>query len=534
MPPLQLQDLLENEYAMAFSPAENVPFSLRNEIFTILFPSIERPQELEALVVSRSERRRVLRTGDSHWEILRLAMRDGGALFLLKNVSYEMVVVGQLREKLKQLNQENALYADIVTGELPFGLMITDSDRNVLMVNRSLKQLFHIPQRANLQKCYNYVKRISPCEACPHQELMRGGSMARKLFEQEDKKITAEARRIEDKYLLIFRDTTREIHLIHEIKTQQQNLREANRRNTEQNSILRSLSKINVEIARTRELDSVLTLLVDSLRPFYRCDRGAIVLFNEFGKIEHAVFNGRFSEPEKKAILDTVGGTAPPGYRTVEMKSQEKRYGSIFLDSPVTEPDPSIMDLFFNQVISYLDNLKLADRLEELAQTDSLTGVSNRYTFDKRMKEEIERSQQFGQPLSLILIDINGLKSANDSFGHRAGDLLIQETARLLRDNISVYDGLFRIGGDEFVVLLSNCPANQLRIMVDMLLEIQQNHYISTEGHEIPLRFSLGGASSETTGYAELLKTADKAMYENKKRFYEENRKPKSGRIGQA
>jgi len=526
-----LDALLENQYAIAFAETETDLFTVKNEIFSLFFSAIRAPSDLDPLIVSRSEHRQVLRLAESHWEIIKLTVENSGLLLILKNISYDMLVLGQLRDKLRKLSSDNALYTDIITGELPFGLMITDADYNVLLVNRTLKNLFHIPQRATLQKCYNYVKRIAPCEACPHQELTDGADSAKKLFNQNDRKITAEARRLDDKFLLFFRDTTREIHLIQEIKAQQHTLREANRQIAEQNTILKSLSRLNIEITRTRDLDSVLTLLNDALKTFYKSKKSASILFNEHGKIEHALFSGHFTADEQKTILDSIGSpTQLKQYLVLEMKTQSKQYGSIFLKDTSSEPDQSIMDLFFSQVISYLENLKLSRRLEELAQTDALTGVSNRYYFEKKMLEETELSKRFGQPLSLILIDINGLKKANDSIGHQAGDALIQATAHLVRDNLSVSDGLFRFGGDEFIVLLSNCPQNQLQIMVDMFLEIQQNQYITVEEQEFPLRFSLGGACSETTGYQELLKAADAAMYENKEQFYSSNQAMK--RVG--
>ncbi len=520
--PFRLDDILENQYAIAFSPGEKEPFSVKNDIFSMFFPACHTPADLDSLIVSRSEHRQVIRMTESHWELLNLFVKGAGHLLILKNISYEMLVLSQLRDKLKTLSQDNSLYTDIITGELPFGLMITDADYSVLLVNRTLKSLFHIPQRATLQKCYNYVKRIAPCEDCPHQELLNGAATAKKLFIQNERKITAEAHRLDDKFLLFFRDTTREIHLIQEIKSQQQILRDANRQIAEQNAILKSLSKLNIEITRTRELDSVVTLLNEALQTFYQTEKSATVLFNEYGKIEHALYSGSFNPDEQKAIRDSIGGATPPeSCLLLEMKSRDKQYGSIFLYNTKCEPDRSIMELFFSQVISYLENLKLSNRLEELAQTDSLTGVSNRYYFDKKMKEEIELSRRFGQPLSLILIDINGLKRVNDTIGHQAGDAMILGAAQLVRDNLSVYDGIFRLGGDEFVVLLSNCPNNQMQIMVDMFLEIQQNHYITVDEQEIPVRFSLGGACSETIDYSDLLKAADAAMYENKKRFYE-------------
>jgi diguanylate cyclase (GGDEF)-like protein len=94
-----------------------------------------------------------------------------------------------------------------------------------------------------------------------------------------------------------------------------------------------------------------------------------------------------------------------------------------------------------------------ADRLQELARTDTLTGLLNRRAFEDRFEQEFARATRHGLPLSLLLVDVDNLKDLNDRAGHRAGDLALQETASALRNGSRIDDICARWGGDEFVVL---------------------------------------------------------------------------------
>jgi diguanylate cyclase (GGDEF)-like protein len=112
---------------------------------------------------------------------------------------------------------------------------------------------------------------------------------------------------------------------------------------------------------------------------------------------------------------------------------------------------------------------KLAARLAELAATDPLTHLPNRRSWDEQLAREIARARRTGQPLSVALIDLDGLKAVNDEFGHLAGDALLQDSARAWQAQTRAEDVLARYGGDEFAVLLPGCPLPEAVVVIDRI-----------------------------------------------------------------
>jgi diguanylate cyclase len=99
----------------------------------------------------------------------------------------------------------------------------------------------------------------------------------------------------------------------------------------------------------------------------------------------------------------------------------------------------------------------LRERLESVRReslTDQLTGLSNRKAFDNELKESIERSIESGEPLSLLMADIDHFKSFNDTWGHQTGDQVLRLVANCLSENVKGRDTAARYGGEEFVVIL--------------------------------------------------------------------------------
>jgi diguanylate cyclase (GGDEF)-like protein len=112
---------------------------------------------------------------------------------------------------------------------------------------------------------------------------------------------------------------------------------------------------------------------------------------------------------------------------------------------------------------------RLAARLAELAATDPLTLLPNRRSWDEHLSREIARARRSGNPLSVALIDLDGLKAVNDEFGHLAGDALLQDSARAWQAHTRMEDFLARYGGDEFAVLLPGCPLPEAVVVIDRL-----------------------------------------------------------------
>jgi diguanylate cyclase (GGDEF)-like protein len=94
-----------------------------------------------------------------------------------------------------------------------------------------------------------------------------------------------------------------------------------------------------------------------------------------------------------------------------------------------------------------------ADALVELSRTDSLTGLRNPRAFEERLAEEVARAVRYGEPLSLLVVDVDGLKAINDRSGHHAGDVALRAVADALRAGARQIDLTARVGGDEFAVV---------------------------------------------------------------------------------
>ena len=100
----------------------------------------------------------------------------------------------------------------------------------------------------------------------------------------------------------------------------------------------------------------------------------------------------------------------------------------------------------------------LIDQLVDLSSRDALTGLANRRTFELALSREIDRVARSGDPALLLMIDIDHFKRVNDEHGHAAGDLVIRAVAQALSDCVRPMDLPARIGGEEFALLLPNCP----------------------------------------------------------------------------
>lgn len=150
--------------------------------------------------------------------------------------------------------------------------------------------------------------------------------------------------------------------------------------------------------------------------------------------------------------------------------------------------------------------------LETLASTDPLTGIANRRSFETSLGRAIAS----GQPLSLLLYDLDEFKGINDRLGHEAGDQVLIHFARHLRNEIRLNDAAARIGGDEFVVLLY-CPLEgALRRSQQILKGLERRHEITCHGRTlfVPIRVSVGVVEYRSgESPATLLRRADEAMY---------------------
>jgi diguanylate cyclase (GGDEF)-like protein len=152
--------------------------------------------------------------------------------------------------------------------------------------------------------------------------------------------------------------------------------------------------------------------------------------------------------------------------------------------------------------------------LRDLAMIDALTGLYNRRFAEQRLAAEVARSARKGHPLMVVLLDLNEFKYINDTYGHPAGDVVLQEFAAAISRAVRSGDLAVRMGGDEFLLILPECNPAQLRLVLSRIGPLQ----VEWEGRSFPIKYSAGWKEYTSGDLPEaMLAAADQALYENKR-----------------
>jgi diguanylate cyclase (GGDEF)-like protein len=149
------------------------------------------------------------------------------------------------------------------------------------------------------------------------------------------------------------------------------------------------------------------------------------------------------------------------------------------------------------------------------ASHDSLTGLDNRYEFERRLNQLLDDTKKSKATHTLCLIDLDQFKLINDTCGHIAGDELLRQISRVLEASISSRDIIARLGGDEFAILLANCPPEKAREIIRNLLTKVQKHEFLWEGetHSMGASIGLVDVDINNPGASELMSQAETACY---------------------
>lgn len=167
------------------------------------------------------------------------------------------------------------------------------------------------------------------------------------------------------------------------------------------------------------------------------------------------------------------------------------------------------------ELADYRRQLEAANsQLATLVVTDELTGLNNRRAFQSKLQEEILRSLRYSQPLSLILIDVDHFKLYNDTFGHPAGDEVLQHLSRLFEENGRSHDFIARLGGEEFAIILPNTDESGAMVLAERFrLAIAREAW---PRRNVTISIGVSTLGNHETDPAELLQKADLALYHSK------------------
>ena len=152
------------------------------------------------------------------------------------------------------------------------------------------------------------------------------------------------------------------------------------------------------------------------------------------------------------------------------------------------------------------------------ALNDALTGAGNRLALNQNLERDIRSSKRSGQPLSLLVLDVDHFKSVNDNYGHAYGDEALKAVVDCVTATLRNVDGLYRLGGEEFVVLLNNTDADACNLVAERIRQSIEQLQFQIDGQPLPMTASLGHATLRPTDDARsLLDRADQRMYAAKR-----------------
>jgi diguanylate cyclase (GGDEF)-like protein/PAS domain S-box-containing protein len=229
--------------------------------------------------------------------------------------------------------------------------------------------------------------------------------------------------------------------------------------------------------------------------------------------------NSQYEKMINQGILSPEGSTTPQSiWLGVPLKIKNKVIGAMVVQSYThsdlySKKDIKLMEFVSSQAASAIERKSTEERIKHLSFHDSLTGLYNRAYFE----EELER-YNFPRyyPLSIVMLDVNGLKIINDTFGHSEGDRLLQHFSQVLISVSRQGDILARIGGDEFAIILPSTTSEEAHSFCERIKKVCQQDKIK------PIYLRLNVSLGHTTQEGEykdtntLLKEADKKMYQDK------------------
>ena len=428
-----------------------------------------------------------------------------------------------LERRYGQQKDELAINQQIINN-LPEALIYVDENFEIQQYNDTTSELFI---NTEVNKCYQLLGLQKPCELCPAE---RGFDFAHDFKKRHsvggDRYYTELILQGADgkNGLLLFTDTTRQINLINQIKSHQ--------------DILTGV----VELVKTMQSEPDVSLVLEDFMERLL----AVLSPTKILLLVNDVRPGSLWHTLSKNMTDDVIGEITRSYLSREIQSSKSsvvssdlfswekitimpligvhdtKVGMLALDIEVDHEDLDKLELFVDTVGAYLHNQLLMKQLDVSANTDPLTGIYNRRYFEKSFEEEEARFRQFHIDFAVVTLDVNLLEKANDNHGHEVGDRLLKKVASLLLNTVRPSDIVARIGGDEFVILLSNADQKSAEELCKRLTtEIFKNVFIEIEGAGgFPVTVSVGYAGSDLCEVEDLIGRADERMYENKEKFY--------------
>jgi two-component system cell cycle response regulator len=179
-----------------------------------------------------------------------------------------------------------------------------------------------------------------------------------------------------------------------------------------------------------------------------------------------------------------------------------------------------LLNMLANQAAVAISNASLHQSISKKAYTDTITGLANRRALDEHLESELINARRTNSPFAVIMMDLDGFKSVNDTYGHEVGDQVLRAVFNVVSVGIRSSDFIARYGGDELTLILTKSNLQSAKLVAEKILEnIAKFSYKAPNGNAIKLGISGGIAIYPTHGRSgsDLLRAADAALYDAKR-----------------
>jgi diguanylate cyclase (GGDEF)-like protein len=317
---------------------------------------------------------------------------------------------------------------------------------------------------------------------------------------------------------------------------------------------LKTLSKIDRLILSTSDMDYIVNVLIENIPAFVKDKRAFVLVLDNDAKYTGKTYFINEKQAERidsiSVLLSKIEYEDLIHAKTVLKKNNKNEVGYLksleiheaneLIICPVKTKDVLLGAIIVisepdsNAAADYEDLPELADRaavaisnaqwekkLFHQAHYDALTSLPNRYLFNDRLKQAIERAKRNSLNVAVLFIDLDRFKSVNDSLGHAVGDKLLTEVSNVLLKCVRTYDSVARFGGDEYTIIIADVQPNiiesKAQQLADRILEMLAAPIIIDE-REFYVTPSIGISifPRDANNFDDLLKNADTAMYKAK------------------
>lgn len=229
-------------------------------------------------------------------------------------------------------------------------------------------------------------------------------------------------------------------------------------------------------------------------------------------------------DTHKKPIIRKSQRAFADNYKTknciiAPLLCQERVVGVLNLADKVdnglfSSEDIALIELFSQQIGASIGNIKLFMKIQRQATTDGLTGLANHKRFYEILEKELWRARRYGGLITLIMVDIDNLKTINDKHGHRVGDNVIKAISNKIKGCIRQIDTAARYGGDEFAVILPNTSIKDAVVVAERMVQAVSNATITWNNGKIKLSISVGlGEYGAEASPEDITSRSDEALY---------------------